>query len=483
MNFRMIFKSLGKLFHIEAACMAPSLAVSLVYGQDDFKAFTITMLLLLAAGLILNRVKPANPDIYTRDGFAIVSLGWIFVSFFGALPFIFSGAIPSFIDAYFEAVSGFTTTGASILKEIEVLPRGILFWRSFTHWIGGMGVLVLALAVIPSVKASSFHIMKAESPGPETEKLVPKLSHTAKILYIIYFVMTVVLVALLVLAGMPLFDSLCHAFGTAGTGGFSIKNISIGAYGNVSAEVIITVFMFAFGTNFSLYYCVIKGNFKSFLKDAEFRLYLGIVLVSILLITLDINGKVFGSVWESLRHSSFQVSSIITTTGYSSTDFDLWPSFSKSILVMLMFIGASAGSTGGGIKVIRVLLLLKSIRRRIVKIIHPRSVNTIKTGGKAVDEDMVSGVNTFFFAYILVFTIALLIISLDGKDMVSNFSAVAATLGNIGPGLGVVGPMGNFLSYSDISKVVFSFCMIAGRLEIYPVLLLLAPTFWKRASI
>ncbi|MGE5613779.1 MAG: TrkH family potassium uptake protein, partial [Bacillota bacterium] len=291
------------------------------------------------------------------------------------------------------------------------------------------------------------------------------------------------LVILLVLAGMPLFDSLCHAFGTAGTGGFSIKNISIGAYDNVGAEILITVFMFAFGTNFALYYYAIKGNFKSFLKDGEYRLYLGIVLVSILLIAIDLNGKVFGSIWESLRHSSFQVSSIITTTGYSSTDFDLWPSFSKSILVILMFIGASAGSTGGGIKVIRILLLLKSIRRRIVKIIHPRSVYTIKTGGKAVDEDMVAGVNTFFFAYILAFTLALLIVSLDGKDMVSNFTAVAATINNVGPGLGIVGPMGNFSSYSDISKAVFSFCMIAGRLEIYPMLLLLAPTFWKRASI
>lgn len=479
----MILKSLGKLFYIEAACMTPSLVISLAYGQSDSRAFIAAILILLAAGSVLNRVKPATTDIYTRDGFAIVSLGWISVSFFGALPFIFSGAIPSFIDAFFETVSGFTTTGASILKEIETLPMGILFWRSFSNWIGGMGVLVLALAVMPSVKASSFHIMKAESPGPDIEKLVPKLGQTAKILYMIYFSMTVVLVVLLILAGMPLFDSLCHAFGTAGTGGFSIKNISIGSYGSVGAEVIITVFMFAFGTNFALYYHVIKGNFKSFLKDAEFRLYLGIVLASILLITLDINGRIFGSLWESLKHSSFQVSSVITTTGYSSTDFDLWPSLSKSILVMLMFIGASAGSTGGGIKVIRILLLLKSIRRGIIKIIHPRSVYTVKINGKAVDEEMLSGANTFIFAYILVFTLALLIISLDGKDMVTNFTAVTATISNIGPGLGIVGPMGNFSSYSDISKVVFSFCMIAGRLEIYPMLLLLAPSFWKRASI
>jgi trk system potassium uptake protein TrkH len=483
LNVRMILRSLGKLFYIEAACMAPSLAVSLIYGQDDFKAFTVTMVILLAAGFALHRVKPATTDIYTRDGFAIVSLGWIFVSFFGALPFVFSGAIPSFADAYFETVSGFTTTGASILKEIETLPRGILFWRSFTNWIGGMGVLVLALAVMPSVKASSFHIMKAESPGPDIEKLVPKLGQTAKILYMIYFFMTAVLVVLLVLTKMPLYDSLCHAFGTAGTGGFSVKDISIGSYDNVGAEIIIAIFMFAFGTNFALYYHAIKGNFKSFPKDTEFRLYLGIVLVSIFLVTLDINGKVFGSVWESLRHSSFQVSSVITTTGYSSVDFDLWPSFSKSILVMLMFIGASAGSTGGGIKVIRVLLLLKSVRRRITKIIHPRSVYTIKVGGRAVDEDMLSGVNAFFFAYILVFALTLLIISLDGKDMVTNFTAVTAAINNIGPGLGIVGPMGSYSNFSVISKAVLSFCMIAGRLEIYPMLLLLTPTFWKRASI
>lgn len=483
MNFRMILKSLGIVLFIEAACMVPSLVVSLIYGQNDIQAFLISILILLAIGLFLQQIRPATTDIYVRDGFAIVSLAWIFVSAFGALPFVISGAIPSYIDAFFETTSGFTTTGSTILREVESLPRGILFWRSFTHWVGGMGVLVLMLAVLPSVKTGSLHIMQAESPGPNPGKLVPKMGDTAKFLYFIYLAMTAILVILLLLAGMPLYDSLCHAFGTAGTGGFSVKNTSIGAYNNVAIEVIITIFMFLFGVNFSLYYQVIRGNIKSFFRDAEFRLYLGIVLVAILFITLDLNGKVFGSIWESLRHASFQISTIITTTGYSTTDFNLWTSFSKSILVMLMFIGACAGSTAGGIKNIRLVILLKTIRRDIAKIIHPRSVYTIKVDGKTIDDDTLSGVMTFFFAFIAIFALSVLVVSLDGKDMISNFTAVATCIGNVGPGLGIVGPMGNFSEYSVLSKSVLSFCMLVGRLEIFPILLLFAPTFWKRVNI
>ncbi len=483
MNFRMIFRSLGKVLFIEAACMVPSLIVSLIYRQNDTRAFLISIIMVLIVGFVLQRIKPVSTDMYARDGFAIVSLAWIMVALFGAVPFVISGAIPSYVDAFFESVSGFTTTGSSILQEVESLPRGILFWRSFTHWVGGMGVLVLMLAVLPSVKASSLSIMQAESPGPNPGKVVPKLGQSAKYLYIIYIVMTVILVILLLIARMPLFDSLCHAFGTAGTGGFSIKSTSIGAYNNVYIEVIITVFMFLFGVNFSLYYQVVRGNIKSFFKDAELRLYLGIVLVCMLLITLDLNGKVFGSVWESLRHASFQVSTIITTTGYATTNFDLWTSFSKSILVMLMFIGACAGSTGGGIKNIRIVILMKTVRREISKIIHPRSVYTIKVDGKTVDNDTLSGVMTFFFAFITIFTLSVLVVSLDGKDMITNFTAVATSIGNVGPGLGIVGPMGNFSSYSELSKLVFSFCMIVGRLEIFPVLLLMTPTFWKRVNI
>lgn len=483
MNFRMILRSLGMVLFIEAACMVPSLVVSLIYWQNDVHAFLISILILLAVGFILQRIKPVTTEIYARDGFAIVSLAWIFLSLFGALPFIISGSIPSFINAFFETTSGFTTTGASILTEVENLPKGILFWRSFTHWVGGMGVLVLMLAILPSVKANTIHILQAESPGPNPGKLVPKIGRTVKILYLIYFALTSVLVVFLLLAGMPLFDSLVHAFGTAGTGGFSIKNSSIGHYGNVAIDVIITVFMLLFGVNFSLYYQSIKGNFRSFLRDAEFRFYIGIVLVSVVLITLNIYGSVFNSIWESLMQTSFQVSSIITTTGYATTDFNLWPSFSKSILVLLMFIGASAGSTGGGIKCIRIVLLIKAARREIIRIIHPRSVYAVKLGGKVVEEETLSGVIIFFFAYIFIFVVSVLVVSLDEKDMISNFTAVAATISNIGPGLGIVGPMGNFSEYSIVSKLVFSFCMFAGRLEVFPILLLLAPTSWKRVNI
>lgn len=483
MNFRMILKSLGMVLLIEAACMLPSIVISLIYRQNDFKAFLVTMVILLAVSFILHRIKPATTDIYARDGFAIVSLSWILVSVFGALPFVFSGAIPSYIDAFFETVSGFTTTGASILREVERLPEGILFWRSFTQWVGGMGVMVLILAVLPAVKTGSLHIMHAESPGPNPEKLVPKIGDSAKFLYAIYIAMTAALVILLLLAGMPFFDSLCHAFSTTGTGGFSIKNTSVGAYNNIAVEVIIAIFMFLSGINYSLYYQAIRGNLKSFFRNSEFRFYLGIILASILYITLDLTGRVYGSILESLRHASFHVSSIITTTGYSAADFNLWTSFSKSILVLLMFTGACAGSTSGGIKSIRIVILLKTIRRDIAKIIHPRSVYTIKVDGKIVDDDILSGVMTFFFAFIAIFALSVLAVSLDGNGMISNFTAVASCIGNIGPGLGIVGPMSNFSGYSILSKLVLSFCMLAGRLEIFPILLLFAPTFWKRVNI
>jgi len=483
MNIRLILSSLGSVLCTEAVLMIPAMLVSVIYGQDDVYAFIISILILIAVSFLLRILKPDQSQMYARDGFAVVSLSWFFVSVFGALPYLISGAIPSPIDAFFETVSGFTTTGATILKEVESLPKGILFWRSFTNWVGGMGVLALVLAVLPSVKASTVHILVAESPGPNPGKLVPKIGQTVKILYIIYLAMTLIQVILLLISGMPLYDSIVNALSTAGTGGFAVKNTSIGAYNNVFAEVIITVFMFLFGTNFTLYFQMIRGNVKSFFRNAEFRFYLGIVVISIALITIDLTGKVFGSVWESLRHSSFQVSSIITTTGFSTTDFDLWPSFSKSILVLLMFIGASAGSTAGGIKCIRIVLLMKLMRREVHKIIHPRSVYTVKIDGKSVDEDVLSGITVFFYAFITIFAAAVLIVSLDGKDMVSNFTAVATTIGNVGPGLGIVGPMGNFSSYSVLSKAVFSFCMIAGRLEIFPVLLLFTPMFWKKVNI
>jgi len=483
MNIRMILKILGFLLVIEAACMLPCLLVSLIYKEHDFIAFAITIAVLLTAGVSLYSIRAKNTNLYSRDGVAIVSMGWIIISLSGSLPFILSGAIPSFADAFFECVSGFTTTGSSILREIESLPKGILFWRNFTNWLGGMGVLVLTLAILPRAGATTFQIMKAESPGPNPDKLVPRMAQTAQILYSIYLVMTVVLIVLLIIAGMPVYDSLVHAFGAAGTGGFSSRNLSVGAYNNIFAEVIITVFMFLFGVNFTLYYYALKGNIKSLFKDEEFRFYAGIVIISIILITVNLTGPVYGSIGESLRHASFQVSSVITTTGYSTYDFNLWPTFSKAILVLLMFIGASAGSTGGGIKCIRVLVLLKTVRREMKKVLHPRSVNTVQVSGRNLDDGVMSGVTSYFYAFFLVFVVSILLISLDGKDLITTFTSVVATISNIGPGLGSVGPMGNFAEFSDFSKFVLSFTMLFGRLEIFPMMLLFTPSFWRRANI
>lgn len=483
MNFKMILKSLGVVVSIEALCMLPSLIVSLIYQQGDARSFLYSIIITIAVGVLLFLIRPKSTNFYARDGFAVVALSWILMSLFGSLPFLFSGAIPSPIDAFFETVSGFSTTGSTILQDIESLPKGILFWRSFTHWIGGMGVLVLTLAVLPTVGASSFHIMKAEATGPSTEKLVPKLGQTAKILYAIYTVMTTMQVILLLVAKMPLYDALIHAFGSAGTGGFSNRNLSVGAYGNVAIEVIITVFCFLFGINFSLYFQILKGNFRNFFKDEEFRFYLGTVVVSILFITIQLLSKGVFNLGESLRHSSFQVVNTITTTGYSSTDFNLWPSFSKLILLILMFFGASAGSTGGGMKCIRIILLLKAARREVARIIHPRAIHTVKSGGKVVDEDILSETKTFFFIHMAIFAVSFLLVSLEGKDLTSTVTSVIATLSNVGPGLEIVGPTGNFADFSVLSKFVFSFCMIAGRLELIPMLILFSPQAWKKGSI
>lgn len=482
MNIRLITKNLGYVLIIEAACMLPSLFVSLLYRQGDFIAFFITIFILLVSGMSLSHIRVGNDNLYTRDGFAIVALGWLAISFFGALPFYLSGET-SFIDAFFESVSGFTTTGSTILKNIESVPKGLLFWRSFTNWLGGMGVLVLTLAVLPSIKPSTLYIMKAESPGPSPGKLVPRIGQTARILYAIYTVMTLILVVLLIIVGMPVYDAFVHAFSTAGTGGFSNMNLSVGAYNNVAAEIIIAVFMLLFGVNFSLYYQVLKGNLKAFLHDEEFRFYMGTVIAAIALITFNVSGMVYHSFWEGLRYSSFQVSSVITTTGYSTADFNLWPVFSKTILVVLMLIGSSAGSTCGAIKCIRIVLLLKIARREIVKIIHPRSVYAVKINGKLVDEETQTGVLAFFFLYIATLITSVLIVALEGKDMVTTATAVITCIGNVGPGLEMVGPMGNFSSLSVLSKIVLSADMIIGRLEILPVLLMLSPSFWRKGEV
>jgi len=479
----MIGKSIGNLLLVEAACMLPSLLISLIYPESDATAFAAAIALTTAAGFLLSRLKSNTGGLYARDGFAIVALGWILLSAFGALPFLLSGAIPRVEDALFESISGFTTTGASILREVESLPRGILFWRSFTHWMGGMGVLVMMIAIMPSVKANTIHILKAESPGPTPGKLVPKVSQTAKILYLIYILLTATQVVFLVAGGMPLYDSLVHSFSTAGTGGFSSRNLSVAAYGSDYIEIVITVFMFLFGVNFTLYYTAFKGGLKNALHDEELRVYFFTVVGATALIAINVYSQVYRTVGESVQHAAFQVSSLITTTGFATADFNLWPVLSQLILLLIMFIGASAGSTGGGIKVVRVVVLFKVIKRELTRVIHPRAVRTIKLNGRLVDEEVVSGVMAFFYFYILIFVAAVLTVALEGKDIVTTVTSVIATLNNVGPGLGRVGPMGNFADLSVLSKAVLSLCMLIGRLEIYPIMLLMFPSFWKRGSI
>lgn len=483
MNLRAVLRTIGILLLCEAAAMVPSLIVALIYKGNDVLSLVYTIILLLVVSLPLTKLKLRSKNIFAKDGFAIVALGWILMSFFGALPFVFSGAAPSLVDAFFEASSGFTTTGASILTNVEILPRGIVFWRSFTHWIGGMGVIVLTLAILPTIGAGAMQMLKAESPGPNPGKLVPRVGETAKILYGIYFVITILEIALLVLAGLPLFDACIHAFGTVGTGGFSSMNASVGAYNNVYAEVIITIFTFICGANFTLYYYMLKGDLKAPFKDEEFRFYFGVVLTAIILITLDLNFNLFHNIWESLRHSSFQVVTIISTTGYVSYNFEQWSMFSKIILFILMFIGGCAGSTTGSIKNIRILLLFKVMKRELMQIVHPNAVYTVKLGKKSVDEKTLSEVLGFFFMYIVIYIAGVLIVSLDNMDWATTFSSVAATLGNVGPGFGVVGAVGNYSTLSVLSKLTLSILMIVGRLEIYPILLISMPSFWKKVNI
>ncbi|MDD3438195.1 MAG: TrkH family potassium uptake protein [Clostridiaceae bacterium] len=483
MNYRVVLRVLGMILACEALFMMPSLAVSVYFKGDDIAAFALSMLITAVVGIPLTFIRANKRDMYARDGFAIVALGWILLSLFGSLPFIISGAIPAFIDAFFEASSGFTTTGASILTQIEGLPKGILFWRSFTHWVGGMGVIVLTLAILPSVGAGAVQMMKAESPGPTPGKIVPKVAETAKILYGIYIAITIVEIILLKMAGLSLFDSAIHTFGTVGTGGFSSMNSSIGGYDNFKVEIIITFFTFICGANFTLYYQMLKGDLGAPFKDEEFRFYSGIILLSIILITMNLYGNVFNTLWESLRHSSFQVVTIISTTGYTSTNFEEWGMFSKIILFMLMFVGGCAGSTGGAIKNIRFLLLFKVMKRELLQIIHPKAVYSVRLGGRAVNERTISEVLGFFFMYIIIFIAAVLIISLDNLDWATTIGSVAATIGNIGPGFGIVGAVGNYSTLSNLSKIVLSMCMIIGRLEIYPILLLGMPSFWKRTSV
>lgn len=481
MNIKIVLKILGTVLFWESILMLPSLVISIFDNSIEVKAFILTILLCGIVGLILKNLKSSENEMRKREGYASVALCWLVMSLAGALPFYISGSIPSYIDALFETVSGFTTTGSSILKDIESMPRGLLFWRSFTHWIGGMGVLVFTMALAPLIGGRSVFLARAESPGPTFGKLVPKISETSKILYIIYAGMTAILIVLLIIAGMPVFDSFIHAFGTAGTGGFSNKALSIGFYNSPWIEWIITIGMFLFGVNFTLYYLLlIKKDWKIFYKSEEFRLYLSYVLLAVLLVFLNTIRTFDFDYAGALRHSAFAVSSLVSTTGYATVDFNLWPMFSKTILLTIMLFGACAGSTGGGIKSIRVLVLIKSLFYEIKHIIHPNSVLTIKVDGKSVDNDTLKSILIFFFAYIFIIIFSVIVVSLDNFDFASSFSAVLATISNIGPGLEVVGPMGNYADFSNLSKIIFSACMIIGRLEVLPVLILFSPSIWKR---
>lgn len=470
MNRRMIGYIVGNMVQIEAAILLVPALTALLYQESCLWAFLLTALFCLIFGYLLKGKRPENVTIFSSEGYVSVALCWIVMSICGAIPLYFSGYFPNPIDALFEIVSGFTTTGATILADVEILPRSVLMWRSFSHWIGGMGVLVFMLAILPIAGASSMYLMRAESPGPSVGKLVPKVRSTAKILYLIYLFLTIVEMVLLVVAGCPLFDSINLAFATAGTGGFGVLNSSAGDY-NAIVRIILTVFMLLFGVNFNVYFLVYSGNLKEALKCEEARVYLGIVGASILLITVNIC-SMFHSVKDALLHASFQVASIITTTGFSTVDFELWPEFSRTILVILMFIGACAGSTGGGIKVSRIAILAKTIKKELSFIIHPRTVRKTRFEGKQVEHEVLRSINVFLISYIAIFTLSLLIITLDNFDAITNFTAVASTINNIGPGLSLVGPTQNFSIFSNLSKLVLIMDMLTGRLEIFPMLIL-----------
>ncbi len=484
MNFGMIKHLCGYVIRFEAIFMTLSLIVAFIYGErNSALVFAAIILGMLAVSSLLTFKKPARRSFYAKEGVVTVSLSWVIISFFGALPFFITGTISSPIDCLFESISGFTTTGASILSDVEILDKSLLFWRSFTHWIGGMGVLMFVMAILPLSGADPLHMMRAESPGPTTEKLVPKARQTAMILYCIYIGMTLLEIVLLLLGGMPLFDSIVHTFGTAGTGGFSIKNASIAAYGSVYIDVVISVFMVLFGINFSAFFLLLAGKFKSFFKHEEMRVYLGIVVFSMLIIAVNITGTVYQNFFESLRYSSFQVASIITTTGYATANYDLWPTFSRFLLLLLMFVGACAGSTGGGIKVSRLIIMFKTLKREALKILHPQAVKLIKLDNMPVREDVIRGTSVFIVAFLGITAASILCVSVDGYDLDTSVSAVAACVNNIGPGLGIVSPVGNYGSFSVFSKIILSVDMLIGRLEVYPILVLMSPAVWRKIRV
>lgn len=483
MNVKSISRTVGLILLITGIFQLFPLLIAVIdHEPRNILAYIESLCLILLVGsALLLFSRGGNRMFSAQEGFAATGLSWIFMSAFGALPFFLSGQIPSYVDAFFEMVSGFTTTGASILTDVEALSRCNLFWRSFSHWLGGMGVLVFLLAVVPGARkngGTGIYLMRAESPGPSVDKLTPHLRQTAMILYGIYILLTALCIMCLLLGGMPVFDSFCIAFGTAGTGGFAIKNSSMGGY-SCFLQTVVTVFMFLFGVNFSLYYMLLLRKFKAVFKNEELRLYFGIAAGSIILIAINIS-RMYNTIYESVHHAAFQVVSIMTTTGYGTVDFEQWPAFSKAILLSLMFIGASAGSTGGGLKVSRVLLLMKSIRRTIRKALHPRRVQPVYMDGRAVSEEVCDNVNAYLAIYCVILVLSFAIISVDGFSIGTNFSAVASCFNNIGPGFELVGATQNFSIYSDLSKIILSLDMLLGRLEIFPLLLLLSPDTWSR---
>lgn len=481
MNRRMVLSMVGKVVLVEAALLLLPLFVSIGYKNDCTIAFLITIAVAVVFGGALCLVfKPKQKGVYAKDGFVIVAFSWLFLSAIGALPFVISGGIPSYVDAFFETVSGFTTTGSSILDDVEALSQGLLFWRSFTHWIGGMGVLVFVMAIIPANSDRSIHILRAEVPGPTFGKLVPRIADTAKILYLIYVALTVIEIIMLSFGEMTFFESVVHSFGTAGTGGFGIKGDSVGGY-SAYTQWVITAFMLIFGVNFNLYYLILVKKIKTALKSEELWFYLSIVAAATAVITLNIF-KMFPDLSDAVRHSAFQVASIISTTGYSTVDFNLWPDLSKGIIFILLFFGACAGSTAGGFKLSRVLVLLKLIKRELRHMLHPRSVGVIKIEGKRVDESTLKSVNAYLAIYIVCLTVVFLLICFEPFGLETNLSAAVSCFNNVGPGFAIVGPASSFSCYSDFSKIVLTFAMLLGRLEIYPLIVAFLPSTWSKKS-
>ena len=479
MNYKMILSTIGRMLMVLSGLLMLPLIVAVIYGENTITPILISAVVPFVLGISLYLAfKTKNHVIYAKEGFAIVALVWILFSVFGAFPFILSGEIPSFVDAFFETVSGFTTPGSSILTDVEAMSKSLLFWRSFTHWVGGMGVLVFVMALIPNISDRSIHLLRAEVPGPIVGKVVPRIKDSARILYIIYIVLTLVETIMLFAGGMSLFDSVVHSLGTAGTGGFGIKADSIGGYSNYS-QWVIAIFMMVFGINFNIYYMILVGKIKSAFKSEEFWTYVGMIVSATVLIAINIY-PYQKDLSDTIRHSFFQVAAILTTTGYSTQDFDLWPTLSKTILLLFMFSGACAGSTAGGFKISRIVMLFKSIKREIKQMIHPRSVSTVKFEAKRLEEKTVSSVGIYLAVYLMCLATVFLLISFEPFSIETNFSAAVSCFNNIGPGLDVVGPARSFAEYSDFSKIVLSFAMLLGRLEVYPVLIFLLPSLWKK---